>query len=185
MLTNREFQVTVILGIVAYIVFRGVHHINVWRLTPSHVPRQFFISFEPGSFIAVLGACLAGPIAGLVFGVVAWNPVIRPDVLVIVKAAQFVVIGYLHKKIQSPYNILAIPVGTIITLIVHPTLVQYIMYRKVYVHLYWYQNLAFQTAVTFTAYMLLRLVTPQLFSWVYPKVDYSLKIPLISRIKNK
>ena len=43
------------------------------------------------------------------------------------QAAQFVSIGYLHKKIQPPYNIIAIPVGTIMTLIVHPTIVGYIM----------------------------------------------------------
>jgi hypothetical protein len=55
-------------------------------------------------FIAVIGSCLAGPIAGMVFGLVALNPVIIPEVLLVVKAAQFVVIGYLHKKIQLTYN---------------------------------------------------------------------------------
>lgn len=185
MLTDRELQITLLLGLVTYVVWRNVHHINIWRLTPSHVPRQFYISLEPGSLIAVIGSTLAGPIAGMVFGLVAWNPVIQPEVLLIVKAAQFVSIGYLHRKIQPPYDIIAIPVGTIMTLIVHPTIVGYIMFKKVFVHLYWFQNIAFQTTVTFAVYMILRLVTPQVFSWVNPKLDYSLKIPYISRKINK
>jgi hypothetical protein len=181
MLNDREFQVIILFGIVSYVLFRQVQHINIWRLTPSHVPRQFFISLEPGSLIAVLGSCIAGPIAGMVFGLVAWNPVILPEVLLVVKAAQFVSIGYLHRKIQPPYNILAIPVGTIITLIVHPTLVGYIMFRKVFSYLYWYQNIAFQTVVVFALYLILRLSAPQVFSWVNPKLDYTLKIPIFHR----
>ena len=70
-LNDRELQITLLLGLITYVVWRNVHHINIWRLTPSHVPRQFYISLEPGSLIAVIGACLAGPIAGMVFGLVA------------------------------------------------------------------------------------------------------------------
>ncbi|MDP6049096.1 MAG: hypothetical protein QGG23_06610 [Candidatus Bathyarchaeota archaeon] len=184
-LTDRELQVIVILGVVNYMVFRNIHHINVWRLTPAHVPRQFFIYLEPGSIIAIIGSCLAGPIAGMAFGLVAWNPVIIPEVLIVVKIAQFVSIGYLHKKIQPPYNIFAIPVGTIITLIVHPTIVGYVLFKKLFIHLYWFQNIAFQTVVAFLGYIVLRLMTPKLFSWVNPKHDYTLKIPYLTKKSKK
>jgi hypothetical protein len=185
MFTDRELQVTVILGIITYILYRNIHHINVWRLTPPHVPRQFFINFEPGSLIAIIGSCLAGPIAGMVFGLVSYNPIIRPEVLLIVNGAKFVAIGYLHRKIQPPYNILAIPLGILITIPVHPTLVHYIMYRQVFVHLYWYQNLVFQTVVVFGTYLVLRLVSPQMFTWINPSIDYRLKIPYLFKKTDK
>ena len=134
---------------------------------------------EPGSTLAILGATIAGPIAGMILGLVAWSPIFPTDVLVIVKVAQFFAIGYLHKKIQPPYDVIAIPLGFILSAIVHPTLVHYILYKQVIVHLYWGTNIVFQATANFIFYILVRLVIPQVYGWANPGVDKSLKLPFL------
>ncbi len=182
MMTVNEFKFTILLGIIALIVFRVYPQVNVWRLTKPSSIRPFYLTLEPGSTIGILGACVAGPLAGLILGLFSWNPVYVSEVLIIVKATQFFMIGYVHRKIQTPYNLLAIPLGIIISTPIHPTIVHYILYRQVIVHLYWGTNIIFQAAANLLFYVLIRLLVPQVFEWVNPSgVDYSLKLPNLFR----
>ena len=173
----REFQITVFLMIIAFILYRVYPNIKIIRLTPLYSIRPFFLTLEPGSTIGMLGACIAGPLAGIIFGLVAWNPVYVPEVLIITKVTQFLLIGYVHRKIQPPWNVIAIPLGIILSTPFHPTLIHYLLFKQVIVHLYWGTNIVFQTVVNFAFYMLIRLLLPSLFSWVYPDVDFTIKIP--------
>jgi hypothetical protein len=181
MMTVKEFQFTILLGIIALIMFRVYPQVNVWRLTKPSAIRPFYLTLEPGSTLGILGACIAGPLAGLILGLVSWSPVYVTEVLIIVKATQFFVIGYVHRKIQPPYNLLAIPLGIIISTPIHPTIVHYIMYRQVIVHLFWGSNVIFHAGANLLFYVLIRLLVPQVFEWVNPGVDYSLKLPNVFR----
>jgi len=175
----KEFQVTVFLMIIAFILYRVYPNINVIRLTPLYSIRPFFLTLEPGSTIGMLGACIAGPLAGLILGLVAWNPIYVPEVFIITKVTQFLLIGYLHRKIQSPWNITGIPLGMILSTPLHPTIVHYIMFKQVIIHLYWGANIVFQTVVNFIFYILIRLLVPRLFSWVHPNLDFKINIPYL------
>ena len=179
MMNTKEFQFTIVLAAIALVVFRLYPQVNIWRLTKPSSIRPFYLTLEPGSTLGILGATIAGPIAGLILGLVAWNPVYLPEVLIIVKVAQFFMIGYLHKKVQPPYDIIAIPLGILISAIVHPTLVHYILYKQVVVHLYWGSNIVFQATANFIFYILVRLVIPQVYGWANPGVDRSLKLPFL------
>lgn len=181
MMTVKEFQFTILLGIIALIMFRVYPQVNVWSLTKPSAIRPFYLTLEPGSTLGILGACIAGPLAGLILGLVSWSPVYVTEVLIIVKATQFFVIGYVHRKIQPPYNLLAIPLGIIISAPIHPTIVHYIMYRQVIVHLFWGSNVIFHAGANLLFYVLIRLLVPQVFEWVNPGVDYSLKLPNVFR----
>ena len=175
----KEFQVTVFLMIIAFILYRVYPNINVIRLTPLYSIRPFFLTLEPGSTIGMLGACIAGPLAGLLLSLVAWNPIYVPEVFIITKVTQFLLIGYLHRKIQSPWNITAIPLGMILSTPIHPTIVHYIMFKQVIIHLYWGTNIIFQAVVNFIFYILIRLLVPKLFSWVHPDLDFKINIPYL------
>ena len=183
MMNTKEFQFAVVLTAIALVVFRVYPQINVIRLTKPSAIRQFYLTLEPGATLGILGATIAGPIAGLILGLVSWNPVYLPEVLIIVKAAQFFMIGYFHKKIQPPYDILAIPIGIIVSSIIHPTLVHYILYRQVIVHLYWGTNIVFQAAANFIIYILVRLLLPQVYEWVNPSKDHRLQIPYLTSLR--
>jgi hypothetical protein len=179
MMNTKEFQFTVVLAAIALVVFRLYPQVNFWRLTKPSAIRPFYLTLEPGSTLGILGATIAGPIAGMILGLVSWNPIFQPEVLIIVKATQFFMIGYLHKKIQPPYDILAIPLGVLISAIVHPTLIHYIFYKQVIVHLYWGTNIVFQATANLIFYILIRLIIPQVYRWVNPDVDRSLKLPFL------
>lgn len=178
-MNTKEFQFTIVIAAIALVVFRLYPQVNIWRLTKPSSIRPFYLTLEPGSTLGILGATIAGPIAGLILGLVAWNPVYLPEVLIIVKVAQFFMIGYLHKKVQPPYDIIAIPLGILISAIVHPTLVHYILYKQVVVHLYWGTNIVFQATANFIFYILVRLVIPQVYGWANPGVDRSLRLPFL------
>ncbi len=182
-MNTREFQFAIILAAVVLIIFRVYPKINVWRLTQPSAIRPFYLTIEPGSILGILGATIGGPIAGLILGLVAWNPLYRTEVWIIVKAVQFFTIGYLHKKIQPPYDILAIPLGVIISAPIHPTIVHYILYRQIFVQLFWGVNYVFQAIVTFIIYLLLRLLLPQVYSLVNPWKEHKLQIPFFSNSK--
>ena len=179
MMNTKEFQFTIVLAAIALVAFRVYPQINFWRLTKPSSIRPFYLTLEPGSTLGILGATIAGPLAGMILGLVAWNPVFRPEVLIIVKVAQFFAIGYLHRKIQPPYDILAIPLGILISAPVHPTLVHYILYKQVIIHLYWGTNIVFQATANLLIYLAIRLVIPQVFGWANPGVDRSLKLPFL------
>jgi len=179
MMNTREFQFAIVLAMITLVVFRLYPNVNIWRISRPSAIRQFYLTLEPGSTLGILGATIGGPIAGLILGLVAWNPVYQPEVFVIVKVAQFFTIGYLHKKIQPPYDFIAIPLGFIISAIVHPTLVHYILSRQVIVHLFWGTNMIFQGTANFAFYLLMRLVIPQVYELVNPGVDKSLKLPFL------
>jgi len=179
MMNTREFQFAVVLAAITLVVFRVYPNINIWRISRPSAIRQFYLTLEPGSTLGILGATIGGPIAGMILGLVAWSPIFPTDVLVIVKIAQFFTIGYLHKKIQPPYDFIAVPLGFIISAIVHPTLVHYILYKQVIVHLFWGTNMIFQGTVNFAFYLLLRLVIPKVYELVNPGVDKSLKLPFL------
>jgi hypothetical protein len=179
MINTREFQFTIVLAAITLVIFRQYPNVNVWRLTKPSAIRPFYLTMEPGSTLSILGATIAGPIAGMILGLVAWNPVYQPEVFVIVKVAQFFTIGYLHKKIQPPYDILAIPLGILISSPIHPTLVHYILSRQVIVHLFWGTNVVFQAILNFAFYILMRLVIPQVYNLANPEADESLKLPFL------
>jgi len=179
MMNTKEFQFAIVLAAIVLVVYRIYPNVNIWRISRPSAIRQFYLTLEPGSTLGILGATIAGPIAGMILGLVAWSPIFPTDVLVIVKVAQFFTIGYLHKKIQPPYDVIAIPLGFIISAIVHPTLVHYILYKQVIVHLYWGTNIVFQATANFIFYILVRLVIPQVYGWANPGVDKSLKLPFL------
>ncbi len=179
MMNTKEFQFAIVLAAIVLVVYRIYPNVNIWRISRPSAIRQFYLTLEPGSTLGILGATIAGPIAGMILGLVAWSPIFPTDVLVIVKVAQFFAIGYLHKKIQPPYDVIAIPLGFILSAIVHPTLVHYILYKQVIVHLYWGTNIVFQATANFIFYILVRLVIPQVYGWANPGVDKSLKLPFL------
>lgn len=179
MMNTKEFQFAIVLAAIVLVVYRIYPNVNIWRISRPSAIRQFYLTLEPGSTLAILGATIAGPIAGMILGLVAWSPIFPTDVLVIVKVAQFFTIGYLHKKIQPPYDVIAIPLGFILSAIVHPTLVHYILYQQVIVHLYWGTNIVFQATANFIFYIIVRLVIPQVYEWANPGVDKSLKLPFL------
>jgi len=181
MMNTKEFQFAIVLAAIVLVVYRIYPNVNIWRISRPSAIRQFYLTLEPGSTLGILGATIAGPIAGMILGLVAWSPIFPTDVLVIVKVAQFFTIGYLHKKIQPPYDVIAIPLGFIISAIVHPTLVHYILYKQVIVHLYWGTNIVFQATTNFIFYILVRLVIPQVYGWANPGVDKSLKLPFLRK----
>jgi len=182
-ITSREFQVAIVIGVLAFTLNRFIPMIRVWRLTPPHLPRQFFLTLEPASVIGTLGSCIAGPWAGLIIALFSANPLLAPEVDIIVKGAQFMSIGYIHRKLQSPWNILAMPLGVIISIPIHPTLVEYILFRKVVVYLFWGTNLMFETVVTMGIYLVIRLLVPQLFEWANPGVRYRFRRHILSQRK--
>ena len=178
-MNTKEFYFTIVLAAIALIVFRVYPNVNIWRLSRPSAIRQFYLTWEPGSTLGILGATIAGPIAGMMLGLVAWSPIFPANVLVIVKAAQFFTIGYLHKKIQPPYDFIAVPLGFIISAIVHPTLVHYILYRQKIVHLFWGTNMIFQGTANFIFYILVRFAIPQIYGWVNPDVDRTFELPFL------
>jgi len=181
-INRREFQVAIVAGVLAFIINRFLPQIKVWRLTPPHLPRQFFITLELASIFGVMGSCIAGPWAGLIIAIFAANPILVPEVDMVVKAAQFMAIGYSHRKLQSPWNILGIPLGILISLPIHPTLVEYILFRKVIVHLFWGTNILFQTLVSVGIYLIFRLLVSRLFEWANPGVRYRFNLQILSQI---
>ena len=185
LINEREFQVAIIVGIIAFILNRVYPSINIWRLTPTTYLRQFWLSLEPAAVVGVISSCIVGPWASIIIAVFSANPLYIFEVDLIVKAAQFMAIGYAHRKIRAPWNIIAIPLGVAMTLIVHPTLVQYILARQVIIHLYWGQNLVFQVAVIFILYLIVRLTVPQIFEWTDPINNYKLNLDFIRRRARK
>jgi len=180
-INGREFQVAIVAGVLAFIINRFLPQIKVWRLTPPHLPRQFFITLELASIFGVMGSCIAGPWAGLIIAIFAANPILVPEVDLVVKAAQFMAIGYAHRKLQSPWNILGMPLGILISLPIHPTLVQYILFRKVVVYLFWGTNILFQTLVSVGVYLMVRLLVPRLFEWANPGMRYRFDLQILSQ----
>ena len=89
-INSREFQVAVVVGVLTFTLSRFIPTIRVWRLTPPHLPRQFFLTLEPASIIGALGSCIAGPWAGLIIALFSANPMLAPEVDIIVKATQFI-----------------------------------------------------------------------------------------------
>lgn len=182
-LNDRESKVAIILGVLSYILYRVYPHINVWRLTPTYMPRQFFVNIEPGTIVSVIGACITGSWGGLILSLFSWSPIFNPEIIIIVKAAQLMTIGYIHRKIQPPWNIFSIPFGLILSAPIHPTIIHYIFYRQVIVLQYWHINLLFQIAISFCTYILIRLSFPSVFKWVYPLGDFSLKLSTLLKTK--
>jgi hypothetical protein len=161
----REVQIALITGILSLILNRFYPQIQVWRLTPPSLPRQFFLTLEPATIVGVIAACIVGPWAGLIIAIFAPNPQFIPEVGIIISTVQFITIGYAHRKIQSPWNILAIPLGTVVISIIHPTIVGYILFKQVFVYLFFGTNMLFQTIVSLVAYLLVRFFVPQFFEW--------------------
>jgi len=180
-INSREFQVAIVCGILLFLLNKFIPQINVWRLTPYHLPRQLFLVLEPARLIGLIASCIAGPWAGLIIALFAANPKLPfPEVDMIVKAVQFITVGYAHRKIQSPWNIIAIPLGIVISLPIHPTLVEYFLYRHVIVYVFWVNNLIFQSLVTLGLYIIIRLLAPQIFEWANPKFRYKFKSYFLS-----
>jgi len=151
----------------------------VWRLTPITYLRQFWLTLEPASVVGVIASTIVGPWASIVVALFAVNPIFIFEVDLIVKVAQFMAIGWVHRKIRSPWNILGIPLGVSIALMIHPTLVQYILSRQVIVYLFWGQNFVFQFFIYFFGYLLVRLLVPQIFEWTDPSTNYKLNLDFL------
>lgn len=185
-INSREFQFAIVCGILLFLLNRFIPQIKVWRLTPPHLPRQFFLTIELARVLGLVASCIAGPWAGLIIALFAGNPTLPfPEVDVVVKAIQFMAVGYTHRKFQSPWNIIALPFGILVSLPIHPTLVQYFLFKQVVVYLFWVNNIMFQALVTLGLYLIVRLLAPQLFEWANPGVRYKLNLPSPSRRKHK
>jgi hypothetical protein len=181
-MNSRELQLTIIILIISYILNRLYPQINVYRLTPLTYYRQLFLTIEPGTTVSILGACIAGPWAGLMLSFSAWNPIYVTEVNIIVKAVQFMTIGYLHRNFKSSLNLLSIPIGIIASSPIHPSLVHYILFRQKLVYTLWGTNVIFQTIVNFCIYLLVRILAPRLFEWVNPEGEYKLSLPFLQKI---
>ena len=145
--------------------------INVWRLTPPELPRQLVLTFDPANTIGVIASCLVGPWAGLIIAIFSSNPQFLQEIGIITNVIQFMIIGYAYRKIQPPWKILAIPLGTVAIIIIHPTIIGYIIFGEVFVYLFWIQNIIFQAIVNSGIYLLFQFIAPQLFKWVNPEIS--------------
>ena len=75
------------------------------------------------------------------------------------------------------------PLGVIISIPIHPTLVEYILFRKVVVYLFWGTNLMLAMIVTMGVYLGIRLLVPQLFEWANLGVRYRFRPHILSQRK--
>jgi hypothetical protein len=169
-LNVKELKIALFFGLSAFILNKYLPWIKLWRLTPISAYRQYHLLLEPANIIGIQASCLAGPSVGLIIALLAINPSYMPEVDFIVKAARFISIGYLHRKITSPWNALSIPLGIAASLLVHPTLVNYFLFQKLIVYPFWWLGTIVSTLLNFLIYLLFRYSIPQIYQWVY-KID--------------
>ena len=168
LINDREFKIAVLLGIMVYIISGSIPDVKVLRITPAAYMRKHFLLLYPAKIIGIFGSLLGGPWAGLVISLFANNPIFDHEVDVIVNAAQFVLIGYIYRKINSSWNVVSILLGTVLTIIFHPTIVGYFLYRRVIVYLYWETNIMFNAVVATALYLLINRIYPKVFEWATP-----------------
>ena len=73
-ITRREFQITIVLGIIAFALKQFMPWIKIIRLTPQGAYRPFFLLLEPARVIGVITSCIAGPTSGLILAFFSINP---------------------------------------------------------------------------------------------------------------
>lgn len=172
-INSREVQVALVLGIISFVLNAFIPELKIWRLTKPHLPRQYFLILEIARVIGLIGACIAGPWAGLIMAFFSVNQMSAfPEVDFVVKAIEFIFVGHIHRQLQSPTNILAIPVGIAVSLVFHPSLVLYFLFRAKIVFLFWVNSVVVQTFVALGLYLLVRWLAPQIFRWANPKYYY-------------
>ncbi|MFC1803130.1 hypothetical protein ACFL0D_04085 [Thermoproteota archaeon] len=171
LINEREFKIAILLGIIVYIISGNFTSVKILRLTPSTYLRQHFLLLYPANIIGIFGSVVGGPWAGLVISLFTNNPLYDHEVDVIVNAAQFVLIGYFCRKISSSWNVVSIPIGAALSLIFHPTLVGYFLYRRVIVYLYWETNMLFNAVLATAIYFVIKRVYPDIFRWATLDAD--------------
>lgn len=172
-INSREVQVAIVLGIISFVLNAFIPELKIWRLTKPHLPRQYFLILDLARIIGLIGACIAGPWAGLIMAFFSVNQMSAfREVDFIVKVIQFMTVGHIHRQLQSPNNILAIPIGIFISLPLHPSLILYFLFRAKIVFLFWVNSLIVQTFVAVGLYLLIRWLAPQIFKWANPKFYY-------------
>lgn len=167
-LNNRQFQIAILVGIIVYILSGNLPSIKLLRLTPSTYIRPHFLLLYPANIFGIFGAIIGGPWTGFIISLFSNNHLYDREVDLIVNAAQYVLIGYFSKNFDSSWKKISIFLASVLSLIFHPTLVGYFLYRRVIVYLYWETNMLFNAVFATALYLVIMRVYPNLFNWATP-----------------